>query len=57
MKNLDKSSNFIEEIDDSSSEIREPFDPTKIDITVKYLNIDSLVKRMKSKPMRIDLNT
>lgn len=57
MKNLDKSSNFIEEIDDSSSEIREPFDPTKIDITAKPLIIDSLVKRMKSKPMRIDLNT
>jgi len=47
----------IEEDDSSSSEIKNPFDPTKIDITVKPLIIDSLIKRMKSRPMRIDLNT
>lgn len=58
MKTIHQSYKGIEEIDDSSSsEIQEPFDPTKIDITVKPLIIDSLVKRMKSKPMRIDLNT
>ncbi|HAO22386.1 MAG: hypothetical protein BWK80_56245 [Desulfobacteraceae bacterium IS3] len=54
----DSSSSEIEfEDDSSSSEIKDPFDPTKIDITVKPLIIDSLIKRMKSKPMRIDLNT
>lgn len=54
----DLSSSEIEiEDDSSSSEIKDPFDPTKIDITVKPLIIDSLIKRMKSKPMRIDLNT
>lgn len=48
----------IENIDESSSsEIKEPFDPTKIDITVKPLIIDSLVKRIKSNPPRIDMNT
>lgn len=48
----------IETIDESSDpEIRKPFDPTKIDMTVKPLIIDSLIKRMKSDPPRIDLNT
>jgi hypothetical protein len=51
-------SDEIEAIDESSSsEIKEPFDPTKIDITVKPLIIDSLVKRIKSNPPRIDMNT
>ena len=48
----------IEKVDESSSsEIKKPFDPTKIDITVKPLIIDSLIKRMNSTPMRIDLNS
>jgi hypothetical protein len=48
----------IEEIDESSDEeIKQPFDPTKIDMTVKPLIIDSLIKRMRSNPPRIDLNT
>lgn len=48
----------IERIDESSDpEIINPFDPTKIDITLKPLIIDSLIKRMKSTPPRIDLNT
>jgi hypothetical protein len=48
----------IEKIDESSDpEIKKPFDPTKIDMTVKPLIIDSLIKRMKSDPPRIDLNT
>jgi hypothetical protein len=48
----------IEEIDESSeADLKKPFDPKKIDITVKPLIIDSLIKRMKSKPMRIDLST
>lgn len=47
----------IEEVDETSSEIRKPFDPTQITITVKPLIVDSLIKRMSSKPMRIDLNT
>lgn len=49
---------IIEKIDESSdSEIKKPFDPKKIDMTVKPLIIDSLIKRMKSEPSRIDLNT
>lgn len=47
----------IEDTDETSSEIRKPFDPTQITITVKPLIIDSLIKRMSSEPMRIDLNT
>lgn len=47
----------IEDIDETSSDIIKPFDPTQITITVKPLIIDSLVKRMSSEPMRIDLNT
>ncbi len=51
-------SKIIEEIDESSDQdIREPFDPTKIDMTVKPLIIDSLIKRMKSVPSRIALDT
>ncbi|MDW7678981.1 MAG: DUF262 domain-containing protein [bacterium] len=58
MNDNEKTSDIIEEIDDSSSsEIKEPFDPSKIDITIKPLIIDSLIKRMISKPMRIDLNS
>lgn len=52
----DDKEDIIEDIDESSGDIRRPFDPTKIDISVKPLIIDSLLKRMK-KPMRIDLNT
>lgn len=49
---------YIEIIDESSDpEIKKPFDPKKIDMTVKPLIIDSLIKRMKSEPPRIDLNT
>lgn len=58
-QNIDdfSSSKTEDEDSSSSSEIQDPFDPTKIDITVKPLIIDSLIKRLKSKPMRIDLNT
>ncbi|KJR40758.1 protein of unknown function DUF262 [Candidatus Magnetoovum chiemensis] len=49
-------SSGIEEIDESSkSEIKKPFDPTKIDITIKPLLVDSLIKRMNRN--QIDLNT
>ncbi len=41
----------------TSPEIIRPFDSTKIDIELKPLNIDLLIKRMKSDPPRIDLNT
>jgi len=37
------------------SEITSPYDPTKIDITIKYLSLDILIKRMIDG--RIDLNT
>ena len=37
------------------SEITSPYDPTKIDITIKYLSLDLLIKRMIDG--RIDLNT
>jgi hypothetical protein len=48
----------IEKTDESSDpEIKKPFDPTKIDMTVKPLIIDSLIIRMKSEPPRIDFNT
>lgn len=58
MNDNEKTSDKIEEIDESSSpEIKKPFDPSKIDITIKPLIIDSLIKRMISKPMRIDLNS
>ncbi|MBF0539354.1 MAG: DUF262 domain-containing protein [Nitrospirae bacterium] len=45
----------IEQTDESSSEIKKPFDPTQIDITSKSLIIDSLIKRMKTNT--IDINT
>lgn len=45
----------IEEIDESSIAIPKPFDPAKIDITVQSLNIDLVIKRLKSSPPRIDL--
>lgn len=49
---------YVEKIDESSDpEIKKPFDPTKIDMTIKPLIIHSLLKRMKSEPPRIDLNT
>lgn len=48
---------IIEDIDESTADISRPFDPTKIDISFKTLSIDLLIKRMKSKPIRIDLNT
>ena len=49
---------IIEPIDETSeADLKKPFDPKKIDITVKPLIIDSLIKRMKSKPPRIDLST
>lgn len=51
-------STVIEEIDESSDpQIKKPFDPTKIDMTLKPLIIDSLIKRMQSVPSRIDLDT
>lgn len=57
--NDSESLSLFENIDESiSTEIKNPFDPTKIDITVKPLIIDSLIKRMRAKPNpRIDLNT
>lgn len=56
--NLNKNKSEIEETDESKEErANEPFDPTKIDITTKSLNIDLLVKRLKSKPSRINLST
>jgi len=55
---LDGSKRIIEEIDESSdSEIRKPFDPLKVDVALKTLSIDLLIKRMKSDPPRIVLNT
>lgn len=58
MAENEKPTDIIEEIDESSpSDIKKSFDPTQIDITVKPLIIDSLIKRMRSEPMRIDLNT
>jgi hypothetical protein len=58
MNDNDKPTIQIEEIDESSpSDIKKPFDPTQIDITVKPLIVNTLIKRMKSEPMRIDLNT
>jgi hypothetical protein len=53
-----RSPNQIGAIDESSDpEIKEPFDPTKIDVNTKYFTIDLLIKRMKANPPRIDLNT
>jgi len=49
--------NEIVETEDASSEIKTPFDPSKINITLKPLIVDSLIKRIKNKPARIDLNT
>ncbi|MCI0513027.1 DUF262 domain-containing protein [candidate division KSB1 bacterium] len=62
MNDLDQSSNqtaeIIESINESApSDIKKPFEAAKIDITQKPLIIDSLIKRMRSEPMRIDLNT
>jgi hypothetical protein len=58
IEGLDSEPWIIDKIDESSdSEIKKPFDPTKIDITLKPLIIDSLIKRMKSNPSRIDLYT
>jgi hypothetical protein len=49
---------IIEDIDETSdADLKKPFDPKKIDITVRPLIIDSLIKRMKSVPPRIDLST
>lgn len=54
----DETKEYFEKIDESSTpDITKPFDPTKINITITPLIIDSLVKRMKSNPPRIDLNT
>jgi len=52
---LEMAQPVIEDIDESSDP--EPFDPTEINITLKSLTIDSLIKRMKSVPCRIELNT
>ena len=55
---INEEESHIEDTDDSSDEHnREPFDPTKIDIKTKSLNVDLLVKRLRSDPARIDLNT
>jgi hypothetical protein len=40
-----------------SATIEHPFDPTKIDIRPQPLTIVSILKRLSSEPMRIDLNT
>jgi hypothetical protein len=47
----------VEEEEMGIPETQKPFDPSKIDISIKALNIDLLIKRMKSNPPRIDLNT
>lgn len=58
VNNVPDSETAVElESKDMEMEIVAPFDPTKIDISVKQLIIDSLIKRMSSHPMRIDLNT
>lgn len=55
---LDGSKRIIEKIDESSDpEIKNPFDPLKVDVALKMLSIDILIKRMRSTPPRIDLNT
>lgn len=48
---------FDEEEQLGSSTIIHPFDPTKIDIRPQPLTILSILKRLSSDPMRIDLNT
>jgi hypothetical protein len=48
---------FDEEEQLGSSTIIHPFDPTKIDIRPQPLTILSILKRLSSEPMRIDLNT
>ncbi len=54
----DETNEYFEKIDESSTpDITKPFDPTKINITITPLIVDSLIKRMKSNPPRIDLNT
>ncbi len=45
----------VRKIDGQGSEITEPFDPTKINIILKQLSLDILIKRMENN--RIDLNT
>lgn len=55
---LESAPRIIEKIDESSDpEIKKPFDPIKINIALKTLTIDLLIKRMKSNPSRIDMNT
>ncbi len=57
-EDVNMSNEGIELIDETSDpQIKKPFDPTQIDMTMKPLIIDSLLKRMKSDPPRIDLNT
>ena len=48
---------FEETEDTGSSVIIHPFDPTKIDIRPQPLTILSIIKRLESVPMRIDLDT
>lgn len=53
-----ESTEGFDEIEEKgSSVIIHPFDPTKIDIRPQPLTIVSILKRLESNPMRIDLNT
>ena len=45
----------VEIEDTSASSIEEPFDPKKIDITTKQMNLDLIFKRLRNR--EIDLNT
>lgn len=57
MESIEPEENF--EIEESNVYIspEQPFDPTKINISIRPLVIDNLIKRLKSKPSRIDMNT
>jgi hypothetical protein len=48
---------FDEPEDSGDAAISHPFDPAEIDIRPQPLTIISIVKRLETKPMRIDLNT
>lgn len=48
---------FQESEHKGNTEITHPFDPTKIDIRPQPLTILSLIKRLESSPMRINLDT
>jgi hypothetical protein len=48
---------FDEPEDKGTEVITHPFDPTKIDIRPQPLTIISIIKRLESNPVRLDLNT